>query len=104
VSVDISDGEEADNGTVAQSMAAARQRSKTAEPRGRKAGARQRQRPGEDVVTMVSLLSDGSDQEADEPGPFVQHAPWLEGASSPAGQNRSEVVAARKPSKSGECL
>jgi hypothetical protein len=101
ISVDMSDGEEADKGTVAQSVAPGRRRSRTAEPR-RKVGSRQR--PGEDIVTMVSLLSDGSDQEADPTGSFLQHASWLEGRNSPAGQNQSEVVIVKKPPKSGKCL
>lgn len=98
VNVDMSDGEEGDKGSDVQS-APTRRRSRTADPR-RKA----RQRPVEEIVTMVSLLSDGSDQEADPTGPHLQHGPCQDGRNSPSGQNRSDGLGVRKPPKSGKCF
>lgn len=59
---------------------------------------------GAEIVTMVSLVSDGSDAEDDATGPFLQPAPWLEERDRHAGHNqREEVVCLKKSPKSGEC-
>lgn len=59
---------------------------------------------GTEIVTMVSLVSDGSDAEGDATGPFLQPAPWLEERNSPAGQNqREQVICLKKSPKSGKC-
>jgi hypothetical protein len=141
MSVDMSsDGSDREDGEehVVGKVRGTRRRVRTAGPRrkarGRdedssgdeaEAGARQKQKnsagrrglpPGADVVTMVSLLSDGSDAEADPPGPFLQPAPWLEERNNLTGQNQREqasiscvtpaasgVICLRKMPKTGKC-
>jgi hypothetical protein len=60
---------------------------------------------GAEIVTMVSLVSDGSDAEDDATGRLLQPAPCLEERRSPAGQNqREQAVCLKKLPKSGKCL
>jgi hypothetical protein len=59
---------------------------------------------GAEIVTMVSLVSDGSDAEDDVTGGLLQPAPWLEERRSPAGENqREQVICLKKLPKSGKC-
>jgi hypothetical protein len=77
------------------------------------AGPRQKQRisagrrdlpRGAEIVTMVSLVSDGSDAEDDATGRQLQPAPCLEDRRSPAEQNqREQAVCLKKLPKSGKC-
>lgn len=59
---------------------------------------------GAEIVTMVSLLSDGSDADGDA-NPFPQPLHCLEERQNPAEQNQSEqIVCLRKSPKSGKLL
>jgi hypothetical protein len=130
ISSDVTEGEEEAvvhaRGDRNIMSAPARRRLRTAGPRRKtrsrgeessgdeaEAGPRQKQKisagrrglqGGAEIVTMVSLLSDGSDAEGDSTGPFLQPAPWLEEGHSPAGQDqREQVVCLKKLPKSGKC-
>lgn len=130
ISSDVTDGDEEAlvqaRGDRNIMSAPARRRLRTAGPRRKarsrgeessgdevEAGPRQKQKisagrrglsRGAEIVTMVSLVSDGSDAEGDATGPFLQPAPWLEEGNSPAGQNqREQVICLKKSPKSGKC-
>jgi hypothetical protein len=59
---------------------------------------------GAEIVTMVSLVSDGSDAEGEPTGGFLHRAPWLQERHSPAQHNqREQAVCPTKLTKSGKC-
>ena len=131
ISSDVTDGEDGEeSGVQARGdrkimSAPARRRLKTAGPRratrnrgeessGDEAegGAKQKSSPpragrrglprGAEIVTMVSLLSDGSDADGD-PNPLPQPLHWLDERQNPAEQKQTEqIVCLRKTPKSGK--
>jgi hypothetical protein len=131
ISSDVTDGEDGEEAGVQARgdrkimSAPARRRLRTAGPRratrnrgeessGDEAEGSAKQKPppsrggrrglprGAEIVTMVSLLSDGSDADAD-PNPLPQPLHWLEEKQNPAEHKQTEqIVGLRKSPKSGK--